>query len=85
MFFLKKLRRDLQLEPQLLGRSLTEHVKHRIREELEGTCLGRHGYIIYILEVSEDDIEPGLVDLDTGALNITGYIWKHFKKISPVL
>jgi DNA-directed RNA polymerase II subunit RPB7 len=78
MFFVKKLRRDLLIEPHLLGRSLIKHVKDRIMDELEGTCIGRYGYIISIFEVSEEDIEAGLVDIDTGSLNITGIYNKRY-------
>jgi DNA-directed RNA polymerase subunit E'/Rpb7 len=71
MFFLKRLRKDLLLEPHLLGRSLVRHVKDRVHDELEGTCIGRNGYIITIFEIGDEDLETGLVDMDNGALNIS--------------
>lgn len=71
MFFLKRLRKDLLLEPHLLGRSLVKHVKDRVHDELEGSCMGRNGYIITIFEIGDEDLETGLVDMDTGALNIS--------------
>jgi DNA-directed RNA polymerase subunit E'/Rpb7 len=40
MFFIKKLRRDILLEPKYLGPKLKTFVKERIFAELEGQCLG---------------------------------------------
>jgi DNA-directed RNA polymerase II subunit RPB7 len=71
MFFIKRLRREILMEPQFLGSKLREHVKHRVMLELEGQCLGKHGYVISILDVKDEDINPGLIDNDTGAVNIT--------------
>jgi DNA-directed RNA polymerase II subunit RPB7 len=70
MFFMKKLRRDILLEPQHLGPRMKELVKQRLFEELEGQCLGRLGYIISILDIDDADISAGLIDIDTGSVNI---------------
>ena len=48
------------------------HVHNRIMAELQGACIGRNGYVITIFELDSDGITTGLVDLDTGALNVTG-------------
>eukprot|EP00601_Ochromonadales_sp_CCMP2298_P003154 CAMPEP_0173172422 /NCGR_PEP_ID=MMETSP1141-20130122/2299_1 /TAXON_ID=483371 /ORGANISM="non described non described, Strain CCMP2298" /LENGTH=163 /DNA_ID=CAMNT_0014094455 /DNA_START=53 /DNA_END=544 /DNA_ORIENTATION=- len=61
------------MEPLYLGAKLKEHVKHRVMQELEGQCLGRHGFVISVLDVKDEDIEPGLVDNDTGAVNVA--VW----------
>ena len=66
MFFLRKLRRDILLEPCNLGRNMKERVAARVKDELEGMCLGKLGYIILILKINEEDIKPGLIDIDTG-------------------
>jgi DNA-directed RNA polymerase subunit E'/Rpb7 len=58
------------MEPIYLGAKLKVHVKHRVMQELEGQCLGRHGFVISVLDVKDEDIEPGLVDNDTGAVNV---------------
>jgi DNA-directed RNA polymerase II subunit RPB7 len=73
MFFMKKLRRDILLEPQFLGPRMRELVKARLFEELEGQCLGRLGYIISILDIDDSDISAGLIDIDTGSVNIS--VW----------
>lgn len=73
MFFVKKLRRDILLEPKYLGSSLKKSVMKRIIDDLEGQCLGRHGYVISILPINPDDIIPGLIDNDTGSVNVV--VW----------
>eukprot|EP00286_Rhodomonas_abbreviata_P006000 CAMPEP_0181328632 /NCGR_PEP_ID=MMETSP1101-20121128/22840_1 /TAXON_ID=46948 /ORGANISM="Rhodomonas abbreviata, Strain Caron Lab Isolate" /LENGTH=155 /DNA_ID=CAMNT_0023437575 /DNA_START=127 /DNA_END=591 /DNA_ORIENTATION=+ len=81
MFFVKKLRRDILMEPQFLGAKLLEHVKYRILQELEGQCLGKHGYVISVLDVKDADILPGVVDNDTGAVNVT--VWYSVILLRP--
>ena len=71
MFFVKKLRREILLEPCFLGSKLKEKVKQRIMSELEGQCLGKHGYVISILDVDDAEIFPGLIDNDSGAVSVT--------------
>ncbi|CAM9659174.1 unnamed protein product [Ectocarpus fasciculatus] len=73
MFFIKKLRRDIQLNPKDMGSHLKEKVKNKVMDEIEGTCLGKYGYVVSILEIRDDDIQLGLIDNDTGAVNIT--VW----------
>ena len=74
MFVLKKLRRDIQLEAHFLGRDMRAHVRSRVAAELEGVCLGKLGYVISILSFEDDNIRAGLIDNDTGAVNVTCYI-----------
>jgi DNA-directed RNA polymerase II subunit RPB7 len=81
MFFVKKLRREILMEPQFLGSKLREHVKHRVMQELEGQCLGKHGYVISVLDVKDEDIAPGLVDNDTGAVSIM--VWYSVILLRP--
>ena len=50
------------------------HVQNRIMAEVQGACIGRNGYVITIYELNADGITTGLVDLDTGALNVTGIL-----------
>lgn len=73
MFFVKKLRRDILLEPCHLGSRLKESVKRRVLEELEGQCLGKHGYVVSILDIEDADIIPGYIDNDSGAVHVT--VW----------
>ena len=48
MFFYKKLRKELLLEPMFLGPNLVGLVRDRIFAEVEGTCLGKHGYVVSV-------------------------------------
>lgn len=73
MFFIKKLRREVLLEPKYLGPSLKEHVRNKVIGELEGQCLGNHGYVISVLEIKNEDIVPGLIDNDSGSVQVTVY------------
>jgi len=50
---------------------LKEMVKKRVFEELEGQCLGKNGWVICIIECNDDDIIPGKVDNDTGAIIVS--------------
>jgi len=71
MFFVKKLKRDILLEPIHLGPKMKKKVEWRLREELEGRCLGKHGYIVQILALDEGAIEPGKIDNDFGSVHMT--------------
>ncbi len=73
MFYVKKLRRDILLEPRFLGPNMKKLVKQRLFDELEGQCLGKLGYVISVLDINDGDITAGLIDMDTGAVNIT--VW----------
>ena len=73
MYFVKKLRRDILLEPKFLGQKLKECVKKKLLDDLEGQCLGKHGYVISILDIADADIIPGLIDNDTGSVNVV--VW----------
>ena len=48
MFFYKKLRKELLLAPMFLGPNLMTIVKERIFSEVEGTCLGKFGYVVSV-------------------------------------
>ena len=43
--------------------------RRRCIDELEGTCLGKTGYIISITEVRSEDVKPGVIEYDTGYVN----------------
>ena len=81
MFFVKKLRRDILLEPKYLGSRLKLSVKKRIEEELQGQCLGKYGYVISVLPIQDEDITPGLIDNDTGSVNVI--VWYNALLLRP--
>ena len=73
MFYISKLRRDVLLDPCFLGRSMKDRVKKKVIDDLEGKCLGNKGFVIFILDIDDNDIHPGLIDNDTGGVYITVY------------
>lgn len=76
-----RLHRDILLEPHFLGRSLRMQVRKKIIEETEGQCLGKFGYVIFILDIEDSDIFPGLIDNDTGSANVT--VWYNAIFLRP--
>jgi DNA-directed RNA polymerase subunit E'/Rpb7 len=70
MFFYKKHFYAFQLKASSLGSTLKEKVKKETRDQLEGNCLGTLGYLIKILDTSDDEIQLGLIDNDTGGVNV---------------
>ena len=56
MFFFKKLRKDLLLEPMFLGPKLMALVRERIFSEVEGTCLGKYGYVVSVRTLLRNDL-----------------------------
>ena len=47
MFFYKKLKKTLLLEPMFLGPNM-QLVRDKIFSEVEGTCIGKLGYIVSV-------------------------------------
>lgn len=54
------LKHDIVLHPKYFGRQLHNCVREKLYNEIEGTCLGRFGYIIAITSIT--DIGLGVVD-----------------------
>ncbi len=71
MFYIAPLRHDILLEARYIGPSLKQRVRGQLLAELEGKCLGRKGFVIVILDIDDKDIHPGMIDLDTGGVNVT--------------
>ncbi len=64
MFFLKDLTREILLHPMNFGPKLRDIVKVRLIEEVEGTSLGKNGYVVAVTQV--DDIGQGKIEENTG-------------------
>ena len=56
MFFLKQLTRELLLHPMHFGPKLHDIIRLRLIEEVEGASLGKHGYVVTVTEVRDEDI-----------------------------
>jgi DNA-directed RNA polymerase II subunit RPB7 len=69
MFFLKEMRKDILLKPEDMGPDWNAEIKKTLFDELNGQCLGKHGYVVAVLGV--DKIIPGIIDNDTGSAHFT--------------
>mmetsp|Transcript_5306 Transcript_5306/g.5459 ORF Transcript_5306/g.5459 Transcript_5306/m.5459 type:complete len:174 (+) Transcript_5306:91-612(+) len=70
MFFVKRLKKEILIEPRCFGPKFKELVKNRLTDELEGTSLGKYGYVISIIQMDDADIKAGIIDIDTGSVNV---------------
>jgi|EP01033_Poteriospumella_lacustris_P006342 DNA-directed RNA polymerase II subunit RPB7 len=71
MFFIKQLVRDILMEPRCLGPDLFREVRAKLASEIEGQCLGRHGYVIAVQDIKDEDIESGHIENDSSFVHFT--------------
>ncbi|KAJ0083593.1 hypothetical protein Patl1_31248 [Pistacia atlantica] len=64
MFFHIILERNMQLHPRHFGRTLRDHLVSKLMKDVEGTCSGRHGFVVAITGV--DNIGKGRIRDGTG-------------------
>lgn len=64
MFFQITLSKELLLHPKNFGPKMREVLRANLKNEVEGTCDGRHGYIVLVTKIH--DSEPGVVKEGTG-------------------
>ncbi|TXG53069.1 hypothetical protein EZV62_022238 [Acer yangbiense] len=64
MFFHIVLERNMQLHPRHFGRNLCEHLVSKLIKDVEGTCSGRHRFVVAIMGVNS--IGKGLIQDGTG-------------------
>lgn len=64
MFFHKQLEKKLALHPRYFGPRLRETLVTKLVREVEGTCTGRHGFVVAVTGV--DDIGAGMIRDGTG-------------------
>lgn len=62
MFYHLELTRFLDLPPKYFGPRLGEIIEEKLTQEVEGTCSGKHGYIIAVLRILEK--KQGLIRMD---------------------
>ncbi|RIB10795.1 RNA polymerase Rpb7 [Gigaspora rosea] len=62
MFFIKKLTHTIQLHPSYFTQNYQTFLAEKLYADVEGTCTGRYGYIIAVLDSMESlDISKGKV------------------------
>ncbi|KAI9204652.1 RNA polymerase Rpb7 [Polychytrium aggregatum] len=80
-FFVKVLHHTIQLHPQHFGPHMRQFLTRRLYEEVEGTCTGRYGYIISVIDVH--DYGKGVLQASSGyaEFDITykAIVFKPFK------
>jgi DNA-directed RNA polymerase II subunit RPB7 len=64
MFFLLNMERIVTLPPQHFGSQLRETLRKQLVREVEGTCSGKHGYIVCVTSIL--DSGKGRVQVATG-------------------
>ncbi|PWA47261.1 DNA-directed RNA polymerase II subunit RPB7 [Artemisia annua] len=64
MFFHIVLERNMQLHPRHFGRELREKLVSKLMKDVEGTCSGRHGFVVAITGI--EDIGKGIIRDGTG-------------------
>ncbi|ERM93641.1 hypothetical protein AMTR_s00004p00150370 [Amborella trichopoda] len=64
MFFHINLERNMQLHPRHFGPHLRDKLIAKLMKDVEGTCSGRHGFVVAITGV--DNIGKGLIRDGTG-------------------
>jgi DNA-directed RNA polymerase II subunit RPB7 len=62
----KSFTEDLAMNPPDFGPHLRERIKERLRTSVEGTAMGRIGYVVYITEIQDADISMGKIEDSTG-------------------
>ncbi|AWU77468.1 hypothetical protein CAS74_002180 [Pichia kudriavzevii] len=61
MFFIKDLTLTLTLHPSHFGPDMKTHLRHRLLQDVEGTCTGEHGYIVCVLDILNSTTTHGKV------------------------
>lgn len=78
----KELTHEIILEPRFLGPHLMDHLRRQLHQQVEGTCSGRHGYIVAIVTV--DGVERGRVEDSGGrvcfSVRYTAILLRPFKQ-----
>lgn len=54
------------MNPPDFGPHLREKIRQRLRSNIEGTALGKIGYVVHIVEIRDEDISKGKIEDSTG-------------------
>ena len=81
MYFLKELTHTINLHPRFFGPNIKANLVSRLYEEVEGTCSGRFGYIVSVVDIVETS--RGVLQSSTGMaeylINYRAIVFKPFK------
>jgi len=62
MFFHINLEKNIVLEPRHFGKNLQEVLREKLKNEVEGSCTGRHGFIVMVTQINR--VSEGMVTDD---------------------
>ena len=65
MFYLLDLTKELEIPPRFFGPKLRDEIFERLRQEVEGCCDGKHGFILAV--ESLHSIGQGLIREGVGS------------------
>jgi DNA-directed RNA polymerase II subunit RPB7 len=51
MFYTLDLSKELEIPPRFLGPKLKEEIYERLRQDVEGYCTGKHGFVLAVTSV----------------------------------
>lgn len=83
MFFLKDLSLTLALHPSYFGPQMDQFLRTKLLSEVEGSCSGKFGYIMCVLDCMAIDIGKGRIVPGDGSaefdVKYRAIVWKPFK------
>lgn len=83
MFFLKDLALTITLHPSFFGPQMNQFLRTKLLNEVEGSCTGKFGYIMCVLDCMAIDIGKGtIIPADGSAefeVKYRAVVWKPFK------
>lgn len=50
MFYRLELIKELEIPPRYFASNLDDEINRRLRQDVEGTCSGKHGFVIAVTE-----------------------------------
>ena len=59
------------MEPFHFGPKLRATLVRLLKEQVEGLALANYGYVVNVIDVPEEQIEPGIIEFDTGSVVFT--------------
>ncbi|KAL9939697.1 hypothetical protein V8E36_001514 [Tilletia maclaganii] len=81
MFFLQTLKHTINLHPSYFGPNMISYLEAKLRDEIEGSCSGRYGYIIRVLRIISSG--QGVIKPSTGVaefvMEYNAIVFKPFK------
>ncbi|CAB4253719.1 similar to Saccharomyces cerevisiae YDR404C RPB7 RNA polymerase II subunit B16 [Maudiozyma barnettii] len=83
MFFIKDLSLNITLHPSYFGPRMKQFLKSKLLQEVEGSCTGKFGYILCVLDYDKIEIERGRILPTDGSAEFTvkyrAVVFKPFK------